>query len=107
MSTSKVPSNVASVSGITVQSVRSRAVSVKGSAKGTAKVYVKAGSKTLGSAKTAADGSFSVKIKKQKKNTKPVSYTHLDVYKRQILSASGLLLYLLFVMKRQKFSKIL
>lgn len=74
VSDSKTPSNVKSLTGITVKQVKSSTAAISGTAKGTSKVYVKAGSKTMGSASVAANGSFSVKIKKQKKNTKLTVY---------------------------------
>lgn len=65
----KVPSYVKNLKGITVNAIKSTTTTVKGSAPGTTKAYVASGSKILGTAAVGSDGKFSVKIKKQKKNT--------------------------------------
>ncbi|MGE8204611.1 Ig-like domain-containing protein [Heyndrickxia sp. NPDC080065] len=53
----------------TVNTVKSSSTKVTGKAKAGAKVYVKAGSKVLGSATANKSGTYSVKIKKQKAGT--------------------------------------
>lgn len=81
---STVPSGVKTLNVPTVGKVTSSSVKVTGNARGTAKVTVKAGSKTLGTASVKADGAYTVKIPKQKKKTKLV-ITAVDKKKNQVI----------------------